>query len=185
MSRIGNAPITIPDKVKVTLADRNLQVEGPKGKLAMRLPPRVQADVADKTLKFTRKGNTPKDRAQHGLARALANNMVNGALGGFQKRLEINGVGFKAAVQGKVLNLSLGKSHPINFKIPEGISIKVEDNTKILVEGADRQTVGQVAANIRRLLTRPEPYKGKGVKYIRRNHPCSKEGKTAPKQVTP
>jgi large subunit ribosomal protein L6 len=177
MSRIGNAPIIIPDKVKVALADRDLKVEGPKGKLSMRLPLRVQASLQDNILKFTRKGDTPKDRAQHGLARALANNMVQGVVTGFQKRLEINGVGFKAAVQGKVLNLSLGKSHPINFRIPEGITIKVDENTRILVEGADRECVGQVAANIRAYYP-PEPYKGKGVKYSDEVI-LRKEGKTA------
>ncbi|MFQ3670085.1 MAG: 50S ribosomal protein L6 [Verrucomicrobiia bacterium] len=177
MSRIGKAPILIPDKVKVRLDGRRVHVEGPKGKLDLEIPGRVDAAVDGNQIVFTRKGDSGQDKAMHGLARALVNNMVLGATKGFQKKLEINGVGFKAAVQGKVLNLSLGFSHPIKYPIPEGIKITVEDNTKLTVEGIDKQLVGAVAADIRSFYP-PEPYKGKGVKYadevIRR-----KEGKTA------
>lgn len=177
MSRIGKTPILIPDKVKVRLDGRRLFVEGPKGKLDLEIPARVEAAVDGNRLVFTRRGDSSQDKAMHGLARALASNMVLGTTEGFQKKLEINGVGFKAAVQGKTLNLSLGFSHPIKYPIPEGIKITVEENTKLTVEGIDKQLVGAVAADIRGFYP-PEPYKGKGVKYadeiIRR-----KEGKTA------
>jgi large subunit ribosomal protein L6 len=177
MSRIGKKPIPLPDKVKVALAaDGAVNVEGPKGKLAWKLPGDVAMKVEEKELTFECVGSTRQARAMFGLSRALVSNMVTGVSAGFAKDLEISGVGFKAAVQGDVLNLSLGYSHPIHFPIPAGIKITVTDNTKVRVEGIDRQVVGQVAADIRSYYP-PEPYKGKGVKYageqIRR-----KEGKT-------
>lgn len=177
MSRIGNKPVTLPDKVKINIAaDRSVQVEGPKGKLSWRLPEGIEGTIADNTLTLERRSETRQVRALHGLARALINNMVTGVSTGFTRQLEIQGVGFKAAVQGDKLNLSLGFSHPIIFPIPKDIKITVNDNTKLVIEGIDRQVVGQVAANIRAYYP-PEPYKGKGVRYsdeqVRR-----KEGKT-------
>jgi large subunit ribosomal protein L6 len=177
MSRIGNKPVSLPAKVKVNLApDRSVQVEGPKGKLSWRLPEGIAGKVEGETLTLERQSETRQVRALHGLARALLNNMVTGVSTGFTRNLEIQGVGFKAAVQGQKLNLSLGFSHPVVFEIPNEIKVTVTDNTKLLVEGIDRQLVGQVAANIRAYYP-PEPYKGKGVRYsdekVRR-----KEGKT-------
>lgn len=177
MSRIGKLPIIVPDKVKVQVNGRRVLIEGPKGKLDYEVPTRISVAQEDKKIVLKRSGETRADKAMHGLARALINNMVKGTVSGFEKKLEIQGVGFKAAVQGKNLNLSLGFSHPVLYPIPEGIKITVTDNTKILIEGVDKQKVGAVAADIRRYYP-PEPYKGKGVRYegeqIRR-----KEGKTA------
>ncbi|MFN0067335.1 MAG: 50S ribosomal protein L6 [Limisphaerales bacterium] len=176
MSRIGKTPVPIPAKVKVEVKGRDLHVEGPKGRLAFTLPGRTEAVIENGTVVFRRPDDAAQSRAFHGLSRAVASNMVRGVSEGFVKKLEIQGVGFKAAVQGKVLNLSLGYSHPVHFAIPEQIKITVEENTKITVEGPDRQRVGQVAAEIRSYYP-PEPYKGKGVRYsderVKR-----KEGKT-------
>ena len=177
MSRIGNKFILIPDKVKVQVDGRQVKIEGPKGKLEFQVPARITAAVQENEVLVKRGGETRQEKALHGLTRSILNSMVLGSLNGFQKRLEIHGVGFKAAVQGKNLNLSLGYSHPINYPIPADIKVTVEDQTRILVEGPDKQKVGQVAADIRGYYP-PEPYKGKGVRYtgetIRR-----KEGKTA------
>jgi large subunit ribosomal protein L6 len=177
MSRIGKKPVPIPPTVKVKLSpDRSVQVEGPKGKLNWRLPEGIEGKVEGDILTLDRNSEARQVRALHGLSRALLNNMVTGVHTGFTRQLEIQGVGFKAAVQGQKLNLALGFSHPIVFDIPNDIKITVTDNTKLLVEGVDRQVVGQVAANIRAFYP-PEPYKGKGVRYsdeqVRR-----KEGKT-------
>lgn len=176
MSRIGKQPIKLPAKVKVEIKGRDCLVEGPKGKLSLTLPPRTSVKVEADKLLVGRTGDTPEAKAMHGLARSLVNNMVTGVTNGYVKRLEINGVGFKAAVQGKVVNLSLGYSHPINYNIPDQVKVTVEENTKLVIEGPDKAAVGKVAAEIRSFYP-PEPYKGKGVKYadetIRR-----KEGKT-------
>ncbi len=177
MSRIGNKVVEIPDKVKVSITEQGtVSVEGPKGKLTWNLPRQIKASVADNKVTVAREVETRSVKALHGLTRALVNNMVQGVSQGFSKNLEIEGVGFKAAVQGQNLNLSLGFSHPILFPIPKDIKIAVTDNTKISITGIDKKTVGQVAADIRRYYP-PEPYKGKGVRYageqIRR-----KEGKT-------
>ena len=169
-------PIAIPAKVKVDLKGRQVFVEGPKGKLDMELPRRTNLKVEGGNVVVSREGEDAEARAMHGLSRALVNNMVRGVTEGYSKRLEINGVGFKAAVQGKVVNLSLGYSHPINYEIPEQIKVTVEENTKILIEGPSKQVVGQVAAEIRSYYP-PEPYKGKGVKYSD-EHIVRKEGKT-------
>jgi large subunit ribosomal protein L6 len=177
MSRIGNKPIAIPEKVKVTLENREIKVEGPKGTLEMVCSPRVELEVDDENIVIKRRSNTGRDKAFHGLTRSLINNMVIGTTEGFEKTLEINGVGFKAAVQGKNLNLSLGFSHPIHLPIPDDIKIAVEEGTKVTVTGINKQRVGAIAAKIRSYYP-PEPYKGKGVRYsdevVRR-----KEGKTA------
>lgn len=177
MSRIGNKAVEIPAKVKVNIdGGGKVAVEGPKGKLDWILPKGIKANVADNQVSLVRNAETRSVKALHGLSRALINNMVVGVSEGFTKNLEIEGVGFKAAVQGKNLNLSLGFSHPVLFRIPEDIKITVTENTKIAIQGVDKKTVGQVAADIRRYYP-PEPYKGKGVRYageqIRR-----KEGKT-------
>jgi large subunit ribosomal protein L6 len=177
MSRIGNKEIEIPEKVKVSVAnDGAVSVEGPKGKLNWRLPRDIKATVKDNRVSLVREAETRGVKALHGLSRSLVNNMVQGVSQGFSKQLEIEGVGFKAAVQGPMLNLSLGFSHPVKFQIPKDIKITVTDTTKINIEGVDKKLVGQVAADIRGFYP-PEPYKGKGVRYageqIRR-----KEGKT-------
>jgi large subunit ribosomal protein L6 len=177
MSRIGNKPVDIPDKVKVNIADDGaVSVEGPKGKLTWQLPRQIKASVKDNHISIAREAEARNVKALHGLSRALVHNMIVGVSEGFTKNLEIEGVGFKAAVQGQNLNLSLGFSHPVLFSIPKDIKITVTDNTKISIQGPDKKVVGQVAADIRGYYP-PEPYKGKGVRYageqIRR-----KEGKT-------
>jgi ribosomal protein L6, bacterial type len=177
MSRIGNKPVEIPDKVKVNIgADGAVAVEGPKGKLSWNLPRNIKGSVKDNRVSIVRDAETRSVKALHGLSRSLVHNMVQGVSEGFTKNLEIEGVGFKAAVQGQNLNLSLGFSHPILFPIPKEIKITVAENTKLTIQGIDKKLVGQVAADIRRYYP-PEPYKGKGVRYageqVRR-----KEGKT-------
>jgi len=176
MSRIGKQPISIPPKVKVEVKGQKVLVEGPKGKLNWDLPARTTIKVADGKVVVARDGEDAQAKALHGLSRALINNMVKGVTDGFVKKLEIQGVGFKAAVQGKVVNMSLGYSHPINYPIPDQIKVTVEDNTKITIEGPDRQVVGQVAAELRGFYP-PEPYKGKGVRYSDERVE-RKEGKT-------
>ena len=176
MSRIGKQPITVPTKVKVSIVGQGVSVEGPKGKLKFDLPRRTSAKVDGTTLLIERKGEDSESKALHGLSRAIVNNMIKGVSEGFVKKLEIQGVGFKAAVQGKVVNLALGYSHPVNYTIPEQIKVTVEENTKLTIEGPDKQVVGQVAAEIRAFYP-PEPYKGKGVRYSD-EHVRRKEGKT-------
>jgi large subunit ribosomal protein L6 len=177
MSRIGNKPVDIPEKVKVNIDnDGAVLVEGPKGKLSWKLPRDISGKIDNNKVTLARSAETRSVKALHGLSRALVHNMVQGVSEGFTKQLEIEGVGFKAAVQGSNLNVSLGFSHPILFSIPKEIKITVTDNTKLTIQGIDKKLVGQVAADIRRFYP-PEPYKGKGVRYageqIRR-----KEGKT-------
>ena len=177
MSRIGKKPVVFPASVKLTIAaDGQVSVNGPKGSLSWQLPKGVTAVVEDSNVVFGRESESRDHRAKHGLSRALVANMVTGVSAGFVKDLEIQGVGFKAAVKGAFLDLSLGFSHPVLFPIPEGIKITVTDNTKVKVEGIDRQLVGQVAANIRGYYP-PEPYKGKGVRYAG-EEVQRKEGKT-------
>ncbi|MGD0614013.1 MAG: 50S ribosomal protein L6 [Verrucomicrobiota bacterium] len=176
MSRIGKQPIAIPPKVKVEIKGQQVFVEGPKGRLNFELPHRTSVKVEDGKVLLARQGDDAQAKALHGLSRALVNNMVRGVSEGFVKKLEIQGVGFKTAVQGKVVNLHLGYSHPINYAIPDQIKVTVEENTKVTIEGPDRQVVGQVAAEIRAFYP-PEPYKGKGVRYAG-EHVQRKEGKT-------
>jgi len=176
MSRIGKQPIAIPPKVKVEVKGQQVHVEGPKGKLTWELPARTSLTVQDGKVVVSRAGEDAKARALHGLSRALVNNMVRGVAEGFVKKLEIQGVGFKAAVQGKTVNMTLGFSHPILYPIPDQIKVTVDENTKITIEGPDRQVVGQVAAELRSFYP-PEPYKGKGVRYAG-EHVVRKEGKT-------
>ncbi len=176
MSRIGKQPIAIPPQVKVEVKGQQVSVEGPKGKLNWELPRRTTVKVEQRKVLVSRQGDDADAKALHGLSRALVNNMVRGVSEGFVKKLEIQGVGFKAAVQGNNVNLNLGYSHPVVYPIPPQIKVTVEENTKITVEGPDRQTVGQVAAELRGFYP-PEPYKGKGVRYVG-ERVVRKEGKT-------
>jgi large subunit ribosomal protein L6 len=166
MSRIGKKAITVPPKVKVTVAPNGaVNIEGPKGKLEWNLPNKITAKVDGTELSVDRDGDNREQRALHGLSRSLLSNMITGVTDGFKRDMEIHGVGFKAAVQGQKLNLSLGKSHPILFDIPSSVKITVTENTKISIEGIDKQVVGQCAADIRSYYP-PEPYKGKGVRFV-------------------
>ena len=164
MSRIGKLPVSLPDKVTVKNDGGHIVVEGPKGKLEYDLPEGVTGDNEDGSFVLKRETEHRKHRALHGTARSLVSNMVTGVSEGFVKELEIQGVGYRAAVKGKNLDLSLGFSHPVLQPIPEGLKVTVEENTKIKVEGIDKQVVGQFAAEVRRYRP-PEPFKGKGVRY--------------------
>lgn len=155
---------------------QKVQVEGPKGKLNWELPGRTSIKIEGNTITVSRQDENAQTRALHGLSRALINNMVKGVSDGFVKKLEINGVGFKAAVAGKVITMSLGYSHPINYNIPDQVKVTVDENTKITIEGPDKQLVGKVASELRSYYP-PEPYKGKGVKYADEKI-VRKEGKT-------
>ena len=164
MSRIGKQSIKIPAGVKVSQKDNTFNFEGPKGKLSHSLPAGVKAKVEGDHIVVTRDDSIEGAAALHGLTRTLLANCVHGVHSGYTKGLEINGVGYRAAVQGQALNLTLGFSHPVNFTLPAGISAKVDANTKIAITGADKQLVGAVAAEIRGL--KPvEPYQGKGIRY--------------------
>jgi large subunit ribosomal protein L6 len=176
MSRIGKSPVAIPEKVSVTLTGRKVRVTGPKGALDHDLPSSISAEVRGNHVLLTREDEGERSKALHGLSRALIQNMVRGVSEGFVKRLEINGVGFKASVQAGTVNLHLGYSHPITYQVPKQIKVTVEDNTKLLIEGPDRQVVGRVAAELRGFYP-PEPYKGKGVRYAGEKI-IRKEGKT-------
>jgi large subunit ribosomal protein L6 len=177
MSRIGKQPVPIPDKVKVAVQEHSLQVEGPKGKVTKAFADVVRLSVNDrKQIIVTPLAETRFARAMYGTARSIINSMIKGVTTGFSKDLEIQGVGFKAAVKGHQLDLILGYSHPILFDIPAGITVTVTDNTKLKVEGADKQMVGAVTAAIRAYYP-PEPYKGKGVRIVG-ERVRRKEGKT-------
>jgi large subunit ribosomal protein L6 len=164
MSRIGKHPVEIPKGVTVALAGRTITAKGKLGELKLDLTDEVDATVADGHVTVVPRSETKQSRTMWGTTRALLNNMVHGVSAGFTRRLEINGVGYRAAVQGSDLTLQLGYSHEIKYKIPKGITIVAEKPTTLVVSGADRQRVGQVAAEIRGYRG-PEPYKGKGIKY--------------------
>jgi len=164
MSRIGKLPIEIPKGVKISFTDSVLSVQGPNGSLTRQIMSVVSLDIRDVAIQVTRCDDSTAARAAHGLTRTLINNMVVGVTKGFQRDLEINGVGYRAEVKDKELVLALGYSHPVNFPIPDGISISVEKMTKLAVKGFDKELVGQTAAKIRSFRS-PEPYKGKGIKY--------------------
>ena len=165
MSRIGKAPITVPSGVEVTLAGRHVTVKGPQGTLERDLPGEIVVRQEETTLLVERPNDERQNRALHGLTRSLVNNMVVGVTAGFTKELEIVGVGYRAAAQGtNRLELALGYSHPVFVDAPAGISFETPQPTRIVVKGIDKELVGQVAANIRKL-RKPEPYKGKGVRY--------------------
>ncbi|HYO45135.1 MAG TPA: 50S ribosomal protein L6 [Gemmatimonadota bacterium] len=164
MSRIGKQPVVVPDGVTVRIDGREVNVKGPKGEVDTRLPVEITARLDDGQVLVERSGDESRDRAMHGLARSLVANMVEGVTAGFTKRLEIIGVGYRAEATGRAVKLNLGFSHPIEYPVPQGIEVKTPSPTVIEVSGADRQVVGQVAAELRAL--RPtEPYKGKGIKY--------------------
>ena len=177
MSRVGRLPVAIPSGVTVTVADGNLvTVKGPKGELVKAMHKDINIAVEDAQVVVTRPSDVKEHRALHGLTRALLNNMVVGVSQGFSKTLELNGVGYRAQLQGKKLVMNLGYSHPVEVEAVDGVDFKLDGTTKVIVEGIDKEKVGAVAANIRSW-RKPEPYKGKGIKYsdevIRR-----KEGKT-------
>lgn len=164
MSRIGKLPIQIPAGVTITVDADQISVTGPKGALTQFTLPHVDVNIDGSVLTVTRKSDEKIARAQHGLMRALINNLVVGVTKGFEKKLEINGVGFRVSGGGQAINLSLGFSHPIDYRAMDGVSLTIEKNL-ITVSGIDKQKVGQVAAEIRSL-KKPEPYKGKGIKYV-------------------
>ncbi|HEY0602765.1 MAG TPA: 50S ribosomal protein L6 [Herpetosiphonaceae bacterium] len=180
MSRIGKKPISVPSGVTITVGDNNyVTVKGPKGTLSQQLPPDIAINQDGGTVNVTRPSDEKQHKALHGLTRSLLNNMVVGVSTGFQKVLEINGVGYRATKTGRNLTMALGFSHPVIVEAPEGIDLNTGERNTVIVSGADKQLVGEVAANIRGLRP-PEPYKGKGIKYsnevIRRK--AGKAGKT-------
>lgn len=164
MSRIGNAPIDLPEGVDAKVDGSQVAVTGPKGDLDLTMDPRMSASVDDGVLTVARSDEERTTRALHGLTRALLNNMVIGVTQGYRKELRAVGVGYRAALQGKKLELQVGFSHPVHVEAPDGISFEVPEPTKIIVTGIDKQLVGQVAANVRAVRP-PEPYKGKGIRY--------------------
>lgn len=165
MSRIGLKIITVADKVEIKVDGQNVEVKGPKGTLNWTLPAHITIEQEGNELKVVRDNESRSSRALHGTARSLIQNMIQGVSEGFVKDLEIQGVGLRAAIKGSDLDLSLGKSHPITHPIPSNLTVTVADNTKIKVEGIDKQAVGQFAAEVRSFYP-PEPYKGKGVRYV-------------------
>ncbi len=166
MSRIGKQPVAIPDKVKVAISDREISVEGPLGKLHWTHRPEidVRCDEETKTVVVTRESDVRQVRALHGLTRALIQNMVTGVLQGYEKKLEIVGVGYIAALAGDVLQLRVGFANEVHKKIPAGLDVTCPDQTHVVIKGVDKQKVGQFAAEVR-AVRKPEPYKGKGIRY--------------------
>jgi len=164
MSRIGRMPIALPSGVEVTQEGRRLRVKGPLGTLEREIHPEISVEREDGALRVVRPSDQPRHRALHGLTRTLVNNMVTGVTSGFSKGLEISGVGYRATLQGTKLVLALGYSHPVEVEPPTGIEFRVETPTRLAVFGADKELVGQVAAYIRSR-RKPEPYKGKGIRY--------------------
>jgi large subunit ribosomal protein L6 len=164
MSRIGRKPVPVPDAVTVSIAPGNIAVKGPKGELTQAYSQEMTVSQEDGTILVARPTDRGPHRALHGLTRSLIANMVEGVTDGFEKRLEIQGVGYRAALKGKNLELALGFSHPVSIEAPEGIEFEVPQQTEIIVRGIDKQLVGQVAADIRKRRP-PEPYKGKGIRY--------------------
>ncbi|HHZ03564.1 50S ribosomal protein L6 [Acetomicrobium hydrogeniformans] len=165
MSRIGRKPISIPKGVNVTLSGHTIRVKGPKGEMSFDLLPNINVELTDEQIKVTRNGEDKKTKAFHGLVRAMLSNIVVGVTQGFEKDLEIVGVGYRAQMQGQKLVLNLGYSNPVEYVPPKGITITTDGPTKIKVSGIDKQEVGQVAAIIRSFRA-PEPYKGKGIRYV-------------------
>ena len=164
MSRIGIIPVSVPKNVKVALSSSSVQIEGPKGKLGLSFPNGIKIEQKEDKIFVNRLGNLKQDRANHGTIRALLVNMIAGVSEGHKRDLEIQGVGFKAQVQGSKLILNLGFSHPVEFQIPKEVKVLAPKPTEISIEGVDKSLVGQVAAQIRSLKP-PEPYKGKGIRY--------------------
>ena len=164
MSRIGEKSIDLPENVRLEITDNTVIVEGPKGKLSYKLPQGISIEIENRKLKIKRKDDSKILKSLHGLVRSLIFNMIRGVLEGYQKDLEIVGVGYKAQVKGSCLILNLGFSHPVEFPIPEDVKIACPKLTEITITGADKQRVGQVASDVRRIFP-PEPYKGKGIRY--------------------
>ncbi len=164
MSRIGKKPVEMPAGVSATVSGQSIEVKGPNGTRGFKATDDVDIKVDGNVISVTPRGNSKRARQQWGMSRTQIANLVQGVTGGFKKELEINGIGYRAALQGNILKLSLGYSHDVEFPIPEGVKITVPKNTEVVVEGIDQQLVGQVAANIREW-RKPEPYKGKGIKY--------------------
>jgi len=164
MSRIGKAPVVLPQKVEVTITPDEIQVKGPLGSLSQRITPEVQVEKVENRIQFKAAGNSRQADAMSGTLRALVANMVTGVTQGFEKRLTLVGVGYRAQAQGDKLNLTLGFSHPVTHPMPKGIKVETPTQTEIVIKGTDRQLVGQVAAEVRAYRS-PEPYKGKGVRY--------------------
>ena len=175
MSRIANKPVELPKGVELNLAGQEVRAKGPKGELSMQLHPDVELSIGEGNAQVAAKGGSKFAVAMAGTTRALVNNMVTGVVEGFERKLELVGVGYRAKAQGKKLNLTLGFSHPIDYEVPEGISVETPSQTEIVVKGIDKQQVGQVAAEIRGYRP-PEPYKGKGVRYSD-EHVVRKEAK--------
>src|SRR5438876_5030668 len=164
MSRIGRKPVSIPQGVKVQIDGATVRAEGPKGKLMQPVPAGLSAKLEGNQLVISRSGDDRKIRALHGLARALVANMVRGVKDGFERKLEIVGIGYRAQVQGRAIRLALGYSHPVIFALPEGITAEIDRQVSITLRGADKALIGQTAAKLR-ALRKPDPYKGKGIKY--------------------
>ncbi len=164
MSRIGKQPVSVPAGVSAELNGAELSVKGPKGLLSMNILKDVSVDIQESKIVVSAAAQTKNARSMWGMHRTMVQNLVDGVTTGFSKKLEINGVGYRAALKGKILNLQLGFSHDVNFPIPEGVKIECPDQTTVIISGIDKQQVGQVAAKIREY-RKPEPYKGKGIKY--------------------
>ncbi len=175
MSRVGQKPVAIPDGTEIQIADQLVRAKGKLGERSVTLPREVEISQADNLIWVKPRSESKRARAMWGTSQSIVSNLVTGVTEGYSKTLEITGVGYRAAVQGKTLNLQLGYSHDVNYPIPEGIEIKCENQTTIEVSGADKQAVGQVAAEIR-AFRKPEPYKGKGIRY-RGEQILRKEGK--------
>ena len=164
MSRIGRKPVSIPQGVKVNLDGAVIRAEGPKGKLSQPVPAGISAKIENNQLVMSRSGEDRKVRALHGLARALVANMVTGVKDGFERKLEIVGIGYRAQLQGRAIQLALGYSHPVIFALPEGVTAEIDRQVSITLRGADKAVLGQTAAKLR-ALRKPDPYKGKGIRY--------------------
>jgi large subunit ribosomal protein L6 len=165
MSRIGKQPVRLESGVTASVSGGKVHVEGKNGKLDYAIPEGVIVQIRGDTIEVTRDDSVPRARALHGLARSLIQNMVSGAKSGFAKELEVVGVGYRAVVKGDVLSLTIGYSHPVDYRLPKGIQATVDKNTRIILNGADRELVGRVAAKIRSF-REPEPYQGKGIRYV-------------------
>ncbi|MGY3766313.1 50S ribosomal protein L6 [Vagococcus vulneris] len=176
MSRIGNKPVVVPAGVTVSQSGNTVTVKGPKGELTREFSPNITLNIEEGVVTLSRPDDSKENKTIHGTMRANLNNMVVGVSEGFEKALELIGVGYRAQLQGKKLVLSVGYSHPVDFEAPEGITIEVPSNTSIIVKGSNKEVVGELAANIRGVRP-PEPYKGKGIRYVG-EHVRRKEGKT-------
>lgn len=176
MSRIGNKPVVVPAGVTVAQSGNTVTVKGPKGELTREFSPNITLNISEGEVVLTRPDDTKENKTLHGTMRANLNNMVVGVSEGFEKALELIGVGYRAQLQGKKLVLNVGYSHPVEFETPEGITIEVPSNTQIVVKGSNKEVVGELAANIRGVRP-PEPYKGKGIRYVG-EYVRRKEGKT-------